>query len=153
MPTETFPITPAGAKTFWFVAALLALISIPMALLAPRVPEVAPGLAICLLVGAVVFYSAASSRRARFELSPAGLRVRRSMFGKTIPRQEILLGEARPLDVQQDPAYKPIRFAAPWRGPRRESAPRVRLLYGGVDLTGRRRLAHHFKAPSIETWA
>jgi len=70
MPTETFPIVPSGARTFWFVAALLVLILVPVLIAVAKIPLVAPALLIVLGVGAIVGYSAASSRRTLFELSP-----------------------------------------------------------------------------------
>jgi hypothetical protein len=108
MPTETFPIVPSGARTFWFVAALLVLILVPVVIAVAKIPLVAPALLIVLGVGAIVGYSAASSRRALFELSPEELRIRRSMFGKRIPRDEILLAEARAIDLTQETEYKPF---------------------------------------------
>jgi hypothetical protein len=108
MPTETFPIVPSGVKTFGFVAVLLVLILVPVLVAVAKIPLVAPALLIVLGVGAIVGYSAASSRRALFELSPEELRIRRSMFGKRIPRDEILLTEARAIDLTQETAYKPF---------------------------------------------
>lgn len=108
MPTETFPIVPSGPKTFGFVVGILLLILIPMLIVVAKVPLVAPGLLIVAGVWAIVGYSAASSRRALFELSPAELRIRHSMFGKRIPREEILLSEARAIDLTQETPYKPI---------------------------------------------
>ncbi|MFY9823614.1 MAG: PH domain-containing protein [Thermoanaerobaculia bacterium] len=108
MPTETFPIVPSGARTFWFVAVLLVLILIPVLVAVAKVPLVAPALLIVVGVGAIVGYSAASSRRALFELSPEGLRIRHSMFGKRVPREEIVLSEARAIDLTQETGYKPF---------------------------------------------
>ena len=108
MPTETFPIVPSGAKTFGFVAALLVLVLIPVLISVAKVPLVAPALLIVLGVGAIVGYSAASSRRALFELLPEELRIRHSMFGKRVPREEILLAEARAIDLTQETPYKPF---------------------------------------------
>jgi hypothetical protein len=108
MPTETFPIVPSGARTFWFVAVLIVVILVPILLAVAKFPRVAPALLIVLAGGALLGYSAASSRRVLFELSPEGLRIRRSMFAKRIPRQEILLAEARAIDLTQETEYKPV---------------------------------------------
>jgi len=46
----------------------------------------------------------------RFEVSPEGLRIRGDLFyGRTIPRTELMLDQARVLDLTSTTDYKPVR--------------------------------------------
>jgi hypothetical protein len=111
MPAQTFPIIPSNRRTALFLAAVLFLIFLPVLYTVITVSGSGPAtwiaLSAALLAGALVAYSGTSSRRVRFEVSPEGLRIRRSIFGRFIPRDQFLLAEARPLDLQAEPARRP----------------------------------------------
>jgi hypothetical protein len=83
---ETFPIVPGPVRMLWFV-----------------VP-------ICLLVAATVgalIYSLSSARAARFEVSPAGLRLRGDLYGRLIPASTLRLDEVRAVNLDSEPSLTP----------------------------------------------
>lgn len=109
--TETFAIVPAGTRPFWII--------VPVAIL-------------LLAVLGLLFATIGSSRSARFELSPAGLRLRGDLYGRFIPSAELDGARARRVNLVEE----------------RELAPRWRTL--GTGLPGYRagwfRLANGEKA-------
>jgi Bacterial PH domain len=109
MPTESFPIVPSNPKTMLFIGVVLAAILTPALFAWTKIgPPGVIALPVLVLVGAVLAYSGASSRRVQFEVSPEGLRIRRSLFGRFIPRDELLLGGARPADLVQEKDLRPF---------------------------------------------
>lgn len=84
---ETFPIAPAATRALWVVPALLVIVLVP----------------VVLLVGA----SLGGSRAARFEVSPAGLRLQGDLYGRTIPAGQLRAQEARRVDLATDPTLAP----------------------------------------------
>jgi hypothetical protein len=83
----TFPMIPASAAPLWFLGVFGALL-----------------LAVLLLFG----YLAYSTRHVRFEVSPAGLRIRGDLFGRAIPFAHLDLDGARPVDLTLEPALAPV---------------------------------------------
>jgi Bacterial PH domain len=86
--TEVFPMVPAPARALWFLAGI--------------------GAVLAALIGVFAFI-AYSSQTVRFEVSPAGLRLRGDFFGRAIPAGSIVLGEARAADFAREPALRPAR--------------------------------------------
>ncbi len=83
---ETFPIVPGSVRMLWVV-----------------VP-------VCLLVAASVgglIYSLSGAQTARFEVSPAGLRLRGDFYGRLIPPSALRLDEARTVDLDTEPSLAP----------------------------------------------
>ncbi len=96
---ETFPIVPGSVRMLWLI-----------------VP-------VCLLVAASVaglIYSLSGARNARFEVSPAGLRLRGDFYGRLIPPSDLRVDDARAVDLDSEPSL----------------APRTRLV--GTAITGYR---------------
>jgi hypothetical protein len=85
--TDTFPIAPAQARILWLAVPILTL----------------------AIAGiAVAVYSLSASRTARFEVSPAGLRLRGDFYGRLIPTQSLRLDLARVVDLRSDSDLKPV---------------------------------------------
>lgn len=84
--SETFPIVPGHVRLLW--------VSIPLLLL-------------ILGVVAVFAYSVASAHTARFEVSPAGLRLRGDFYGRLIPAVDLRLDGARAVDLRADTMLQP----------------------------------------------
>ena len=83
--TTVFQMTPAPAKALWFLGGL------------------------CLLMAALTIlfaWVAYSARNARFEVSPAGVRLVGDLWGRTVPWDVIDLGGARSLDLRAHPEYR-----------------------------------------------
>jgi hypothetical protein len=85
--TDTFPIAPAQARILWLVLPILTL--------------AVAGIAVAV-------YSLSASRTARFEVSPAGLRLRGDFYGRLIPTQSLRLDLARVVDLRSDSDLKPV---------------------------------------------
>jgi hypothetical protein len=85
--TETFEIVPAGARP--------ALVLIPVLL-------------VLLAVGIVLGGAVHASRSARFELSPAGLRLRGEwLYRSFVPLDSLRGGAARVVDLRSERALRP----------------------------------------------
>ena len=84
---ETFPMAPAATRALWFVPLLLAVILVPV---------------IALLGGTLV-----GARAARFEVSPAGLRLQGDWYGRTIPAEQIRGQDAKRVDFATVPELTP----------------------------------------------
>jgi hypothetical protein len=84
---ETFPIAPAATRALWFLPVLLAVVLIP----------------VVVLVGG----SLAGARVARFEVSPAGLRLQGDWYGRTIPAEQIHGQAAKRVDFAAEPGLAP----------------------------------------------
>lgn len=105
---RTFAIVPAGAATFWSVVALLVVVLLPASVVvATAEAPLWPILLIPILAGGLVGYSGYSSRAVTFEVSPEGLRIRRSLYGRFIPRDRLLPEEARIADVREERELRP----------------------------------------------
>jgi hypothetical protein len=84
---EAFPIAPASSRSLWFF--------IPMAL-------------VLFVAAAALFMTALGPRRARYELSPAGISLRGDLYGRRlIPASDLLGGAARIVDLDRDPELSP----------------------------------------------
>ena len=84
--TETFTIAPAASKALWSIAAVAVLL-----------------LALLLLFG----FFALSSRATRFELSPEGLAIRRTLYGRTVPWPSLDVARARVVSLRDAPELQP----------------------------------------------
>jgi hypothetical protein len=67
-----------------------------------------PGLIIVLAMG-LLGASALGSRFARFEVSPAGLRLRGDLYGRLIPAEQLKAGEVVRVDFSKTPELSPRR--------------------------------------------
>lgn len=85
--TETFPIVPGSARVLW--------VAVPLA---------------CVLaaLAAVLALSLWGARHARFDVSPAGLRLRGDTYGRFVPAAELELAGARAVDLGAEPALQPV---------------------------------------------
>ncbi len=86
--TETFQIVPGHARTLW--------IAIPLAV-------------ILITAGAILFLSFRGQSAARFEVSPAGLRLRGDLYGRLVPASALRLDAARAVDLRIDTALTPAK--------------------------------------------
>lgn len=59
-----------------------------------------------VLVGVLVVASLRGARTSTFELSPAGLRLRGDLYGRTIPAAQLVAADARRISIT-DGAYRP----------------------------------------------
>jgi hypothetical protein len=121
--TETFMIAPAGSRPLWVL--------IPAGLLMAAV--------ICALL-----LSLYGSRGARFEVSPAGLRLRGDFYGRFIPAGELRAADARRVDLAREPSLR-LRFRTLGTGLPGYQAGWFRLAGGDkalVYLTDRSRAVH-----------
>ena len=73
--TEVFPIIPGPIRSLWIMLPIFLLMVATMGVL---------GL------------SLGSARTARFEVSPAGLRLRGDIYGRLVPASALRVGEAPP---------------------------------------------------------
>lgn len=83
---ETFPMVPAPGKAMWVIALIGALL-------------------LALLV--LFAYVGTASQRTRFELSSAGLAIRGSLYGRTLPWASLRVDDARVVDLTQDRELRP----------------------------------------------
>ena len=86
--TETFAIVPSTARPLWVV--------VPVALL-------------LLGVIALLFATTSGGRRARFEVSERGLRLRGDLYGRLIPPTSLRAAEARVVDLRAERELEPRR--------------------------------------------
>lgn len=85
---QVFEIAPAGMRPLWIL--------LPVALL-------------LLLAFGVAAASALGSNRARFELSPEGLRLRGDLYGRFVPAAQLRGGSARVVDLTREHELQPRR--------------------------------------------
>jgi hypothetical protein len=84
---EVFPITPAGAKPLWFIAA------------------------ICLVLGAVIVmlaWVAWSARHSRVELDDQRLRLVGDLWGRSIPLSKLDVAGSRVVLIDGESEYRPV---------------------------------------------
>ena len=84
---ESFPIAPAATRTIWFLPVILAVVLVPIFLIVSR-----------SIVGA---------RAARFDVSPAGIRLHGDWYGRTIPADQIRVDAMKLIDFAAEPELKP----------------------------------------------
>jgi PH (Pleckstrin Homology) domain-containing protein len=84
---QEFLIAPTAGRAMW----LLMLV---------------PGVVICLVVG-LLGAAVLSSRGARFEISPAGLRLRGDLYGRLIPAEQLRGASASRIDFSTMPELRP----------------------------------------------
>src|SRR5579862_5336142 len=86
MATQVFPIVPAQASVY--------LILVPILL-------------ILFIGGGVATYAAFASRHVKFEVSNDGVTIRGDMFGRSVPKDKMVLKSARVVDLEQETELKP----------------------------------------------
>jgi hypothetical protein len=84
---EAFPIAPAASRALWFVTGLLGLVLV--------------------LVLVFVGWSVVGARTSRFEVSRDGLRLSGDWYGRTVPIEQLRIGEARRVDLGSEPSLAP----------------------------------------------
>jgi hypothetical protein len=107
----SFEIVPSTTKTFVFIAVVLAFCMVPVVAtmsLVPQAPVLVLVWIVTLATGGVILYVGWSSRHVRFEVSPGGLRIHHSLFGRTIPRADLLPEGGRHVSIPEQPELKPI---------------------------------------------
>lgn len=85
---EVFPISPASARSLWFIAVICVLLAAVLASLA---------------------YVAYSSRHSRIEIDTGNIRLVGDFWGRTIPFEMLRVSEARVIDLAETPEYYPRR--------------------------------------------
>lgn len=85
--STVFHIAPAGMRPFWLLLPIFLLMVVVLLVLA------AEGWA---------------SQHARFELSPAGLRLSGGLYGRLIPVSELRAASAEIIDLNERPSLKPV---------------------------------------------
>jgi hypothetical protein len=85
---QVFTIAAPGVRPFWVL--------LPVAI----------GLA---LAAAALFFVSLGARSARFEVSPAGLRLRGDFYGRSIPADDLVLQNVRRVDFARSPELEPRR--------------------------------------------
>jgi len=86
---QEFLIAPATGRTLWFILLV-------------------PGLVLFVVIG-VLGTALVSARSARFEVSPAGLRLRGDLYGRLIPAGHLRGAAATRVDFQAMPELTPAR--------------------------------------------
>ena len=84
--SQIFPIIPASAKTFWFIAIL------------------------CLIMGiilALFIYFFYSVSHVQVELSFEQITIRGDIYGRTIPLNELVIDKARKINLNETKEYQP----------------------------------------------
>jgi Bacterial PH domain len=107
----SLPIVPSTGKTAVFLGFVLVFCAIPIVATLPlfgRMPVVAVAWFAALLSAGLVAFAGWSSRNVHFELSPTGLRVRGSLFGRAIPRADLQPEKGRAVSIEAEPQLKPI---------------------------------------------
>ena len=87
--TETFFIVPAGSRVIWVLVGLV--------------------LTVMVGVSALLFAAARGQTASRFELSPAGLRLRGDLYGRLIPASDLRGDAARVVDLDMERSLAPVR--------------------------------------------
>lgn len=87
---ETFLIVPGQFRAAWLIVML--------------------GFTIIVVIGALgaVAYSLRAARKARFEVSAAGLRLRGDFYGRAIPAARLDVQRARAVDLRVDRGLEPV---------------------------------------------
>jgi len=85
---QVFTIAPAGTKPFFVL--------VPVAL-------------VTAVVLAILLLSVLGSRRSRFEVSSAGLRIRGDLYGRFIARSQLRPDAARRVSLGAEPQLRPAR--------------------------------------------
>jgi hypothetical protein len=86
---QEFLIAPAASRAMWFLLLV-------------------PGVVICLVAG-LLGAALLGSRGARFEVSPAGLRLRGDLYGRLIPMEQLRAGSASRIDFSAMPELTLVR--------------------------------------------
>ena len=87
--TQTFQIAPASVKAMWLLVPVLA---IPL-----------------VIVAIILLASMTGLKKARFEVSDAGLRLAGDMYGHAIPLSDLRGGAARRVDISAGSEFQPAR--------------------------------------------
>lgn len=81
----------------------------------PMIPAPASAIAVpvvvalLLLAGSIFFsYLAYATRTVRFEISAIGLTIKGDLYGRTIPAHDLVIDQARPLDLGTEPGLQLI---------------------------------------------
>ncbi|MBI2847788.1 MAG: hypothetical protein HYX83_01285 [Chloroflexi bacterium] len=86
MPQRVFPIAPSSTAPFIFILVAVILL---------------------LAIMVLLIFLASSIRNTRFEVSDQGLRITGGTYGRLIPREQILAGDFRVVNLKTQPEYKP----------------------------------------------
>jgi hypothetical protein len=86
MKPQLFTIVPASSGPVWLMAAISLML---------------------LAIIALFAWLAYSSRHTRFEVSPEGLQIASTMYGRTIPAAALVVDGVRVLDLSTDREYRP----------------------------------------------
>jgi hypothetical protein len=87
--TEIFSIAPPVGRAMWLVLVI-------------------PGVIVAFVAGLLTM-TVVSSRTARFEISPEGLRLRGDLYGRLIPADQLRGLSARRVDFAANPEWTPQR--------------------------------------------
>jgi hypothetical protein len=89
MSSQVFQIAPGSVRALWIIA---------------------PVLVIPVLIGAVVLVATLTGmKKARFEVSDAGLRLTGDLYGRTIPASDLRGGAAHRININETGDLQPVR--------------------------------------------
>jgi len=83
--SKVFPMAPASIRAF----SVIGIVLIPL-----------------ILIFALIAYSAVNTR---FEVSSEGLHIKGAIYGRFIPNDSIILGDAKVVDLDADSTLRPVR--------------------------------------------
>ncbi|MDH3732578.1 MAG: PH domain-containing protein [Gemmatimonadota bacterium] len=84
--TQVFPIPPATGKSVWFLVGVMVLL-----------------IGLCVMLSWVAW----STRHSRAEVTPEGLKLVGDLWGRTIPHEQLILDNARIVDLRGEPDLQP----------------------------------------------
>ena len=85
--TSTFQMIPASNKVLYVI-----------------VPVAAVAVGLLVLFGYLLY----SSRHVRFEVDQRSLHIRGDIYGRDIKLSDLVLSEAKEIDLEQSPGYRPV---------------------------------------------
>lgn len=84
---QVYDIVPASGSSIWILFAATLFLALFIA-----------------FFGWIVY----SSRNAKFEVSASGLRIRADMYGREVPRHDLLPDQARIISIDKEERYRPV---------------------------------------------
>lgn len=87
MPVKEFPIAPVSPGGMWGIVAVVLLL-----------------VALAILFAAI----ALSPRRATFVISSDGIRIKRALYGRTVPGESLDVEKARQVDLTREKSLQPV---------------------------------------------
>lgn len=120
MSDKTFPIIPASALTYLAISGILLVMLIPFIVLVfSCVQHIKPFsrivfvellfIVLIVAIGAVFIYFGYSARNTKFVVTDQGLKIKGCLYGRTIPKDLLIKGNAQIVDLLRDSTCRPKR--------------------------------------------